>query len=360
MAKAVSAKLPFNEGYSYSRARELVELSLRAGIAVLLRGHPGVGKSAMAQDLAQSLGLELVDIRLAQRDPAELAGVAFPDHQRGVLRQFPPEWVERACNGPVLVFLDEINAAVTRLHQAAAYQIVLERRVGPFRFHPETRVMAAGNLEEDNAIVTSLSSALCNRFAHVVLAVDHRDWLSWASGAGIHEAITGYIAQQGDKALFNNDGEMAFPTPRSWEMASRLLYLAEERIARQAVASCVGVSSSEQLFNFIRLCRRVNPERIIKKGELPDFRSGKASEPSFLSAALFSVAAWVAVAPELETEAYQNMVKFISSPGVDPEYAFLFLRRIRQRPDHFMHLKALPDFRRVAGNLVAIRTQLYR
>ena len=121
-------------------------------------------------------GLPLIDIRLAQRDPAELAGVYFPDHDRRCLSLYAPDWVRQVCEKPGLVFLDEINAAVTRLHQAAAYQIVLEHRVGPFKFHPDTLVLAAGNLEEDNAIVAQLSSALCNRFVHYTLRVDTDCW----------------------------------------------------------------------------------------------------------------------------------------------------------------------------------------
>jgi len=348
------------EGYSYSQTRKLVEVAVRAGIAVLMRGHPGVGKSALAAEVAGALGLPMIDIRLAQRDPAELAGVCFPDHDGQVLRQFPPEWVRDACDHPVLVFLDEINAAVTRLHQAAAYQIVLERRVGPFAFHPGTRVLAAGNLEEDNAIVASLSSALCNRFAHVVLAVDARDWLEWASAAGVDEAIQGYVARNGEEALYTHNGDVAFPSPRSWEMASRMYQAADESLRKRAVAACVGVEAAEKLFSYIGIYRQVHPERIVLRGEIPDFTQGKRSEPSFLSAVVFAVAAWLTNGAELPDEALPNVVKFLSAPGVDPEYAFLFLRQVRAKGALYERLKALPEFRSVASNLVSLRTELYR
>jgi hypothetical protein len=367
MATRVAKPLQVDsEGYPYSQARELVEAALRAEVAVLLRGHPGVGKSSLAADVATAMDLPMIDIRLAQRDPAELAGVCFPDHERGVLRQFPPEWVRDACDRPVLVFLDEINAAVTRLHQAAAYQIVLERRVGPFRFHPGTRVMAAGNLEEDNAIVASLSSALCNRFAHFVLRVDVKDWLEWASAAGIDEVVQGYVARYGEGALYENNGDMAFPTPRSWAMASRLYRSCDETLRKRAVSACVGTAAAEKLFSYLRIYRQIHPERVILKGEIPDFTSGRKSEPSFLSAAVFSVAAWLANDSQIPSEAripdeaLPNVVRFISAPGVDPEYAFLFLRQVRQKGTLYERLKALPEFRRLASDLMTLRTELYR
>jgi hypothetical protein len=60
---------------------------------------------------ADRLGLPLIDIRLAQREPADLGGVYFPDRDRQVLSLYPPDWVRQACEEPCLVFLDEINAA---------------------------------------------------------------------------------------------------------------------------------------------------------------------------------------------------------------------------------------------------------
>ena len=81
------------EGYCYGELMPLVEVTLKAGVSVLLRGHPGVGKSSMASQLAKRMNLPMVDIRLAQRDPAELAGVYFPDRKRKVLSLFPPKWI---------------------------------------------------------------------------------------------------------------------------------------------------------------------------------------------------------------------------------------------------------------------------
>ena len=348
------------QGYTYDELRQLVELTLRAGISVLLRGHPGVGKSTLGAALAAGMGLELTDIRLAQRDPAELAGVYFPDRRRRVLSLFPPDWVRQACDRPVLIFLDEINAAVTRLHQAAAYQIVLEHRVGPFSFHPQTVVLAAGNLEQDNAIVSQLSSALSNRFAHYTLKVDAEAWLRWGAGHGIHESILAFIGLNGEQALYDNDGEPAFPTPRSWEMASKLLTAADEALGKRAVASCVGLSAAEKLFGYLRIFRRVNAARIIRKGAAMDFSRKKKAEPSFVYAAVFAVAAWLCSGEAVSDGQLPNVVKFLRSPGLDPEYMFMFLRQLRRAPALLQRLKAVPGYRELAGELVSLQVGLYR
>ena len=355
--KALSLR---TEGYSYPELKGLVEHTLKAGVSVLVRGHPGVGKSTLAAELAAQMKLPMVDIRLAQRDPAELGGVYFPDKRRKVLALFPPDWVRSACERPTLVFLDEINAAVTRLHQAAAYQIVLEKRVGSFAFHPQTVVLAAGNLEEDNAIVTSLSSALCNRFSHYTLRVDSRAWMEWGARAGIDESILAYIGRHGEEALYENSGDHAFATPRSWEMASRLMAGAPEETHKRLVGSCLGFEAAEKFSNYLRIYRRVNARKIIEKAHAMDFRKGKHSEPSFIYAAIFAVAAWLNSNGKLKDKHLPNVATFARSPGLDPEYVFLFLRQLKRNPDLLERLKSVPDYRLLAGDLVALHVGLYK
>lgn len=348
------------EGYTWPELHRLVGTTLRAGISVLVRGHPGVGKSTLAASLAAEMGLPLVDIRLAQRDPADLCGVWFPDPVSRSLRAYPPEWAIAAAERPAFVFLDEINAAVTRLHQAAAYQIVLERRVGEVRFHPDTVVMAAGNLEEDNAIVTPLSSALCNRFAHYTLRADASTWLDWGVTAGVDEALLGYVARYGEDVLYGNDGEqMAFPSPRSWEMASRVFQAAEEVDRKRLVSACVGVEASEKLFAWLRIYRQVDAARIVRKGQALDFTSGSHADPSFVYAATYAVAAWLRGTEDITAAQLPNVVHFLRSPGLDPEYVFLFLKQLRRNGDLFGRLRQVPEFRVLAGELVSLSASLY-
>jgi len=102
-------------GYTFDQLFPLIRSTLDAGISVLLLGAPGIGKSTLAMDLARVMKRKLIDIRLAQKDPAELGGVYFPNRETQTLELFPPAWVKRACAEPCLVFLDEFNAAVTKL-----------------------------------------------------------------------------------------------------------------------------------------------------------------------------------------------------------------------------------------------------
>ena len=358
MAKpSVTELRPSPDGYSYDEVKPLARLALQSGLSVLLRGHPGVGKSTLARELAEELNLPLHDIRLAQREPAELCGVHFPDRERQTLQLLPPDWVRAVCDAPGFVFLDEINAAVTRLHQAAAYQIVLERRVGPFRFHADTVVLAAGNLDDDNALVSPLSSALNNRFVHLRLRVDATAWMRWAAAAGLHTSVLGYIGGRGKfgaETLYDPNGDDAFPTPRSWEMASRLLSHAGDAAVRRLVAACVGIPAAEKFHTWHKMQQRVDPRLIIERGKAVDFTR---TEPSAAYAIVWVVSDYLVQRGALADKFLPNVARFLASEGLDPELRFIFLRRLDAVPNLLTRLKAQPDFQTVAGDLVDLHLE---
>jgi len=365
MAKKRSAEpeLPTAPGYPYDELRPLVRAALDAGLSVMVHGHPGVGKSTMAAEIAADMGLPLHDIRLAQREPAEVGGVYFPDRDRRALALLAPEWVQAVCERPGFVFLDEINAAVTRLHQAAAYQIVLERRVGPFRFHAGTVVMAAGNLESDEAIVSPLSTALNNRFVHFRLEVDPAAWLRWAEREGLSSVVVSYVrAHQrfGAALLYDNNGASAFPTPRSWAMAARAFDRVPPQLRRRVVTACIGAPAAEKLFAFVRLYERTHPRDIVVKGAIPDFTGDRGVDPSYVHATVTAVASWLAEQDRVPDEWLPNVVGFARAPGLDPEYSFLFLRALRAATDLTERLKPVPGYRELAADLVQLQVGLYR
>jgi MoxR-like ATPase len=340
-------------GYAWNDLHRLVGTTLRAGISVLLRGHPGVGKSTLAAALAEEMGLPLVDIRLSQRDPVDLCGVWFPDRDRRVLESYPPAWAQEAAARPCFLFLDEINAAVTKLHQAAAYQIVLEKRVGDVRFHPGTVVMAAGNLEEDNAIVTQLSSALCNRFAHFTMKVDAPTWLAWAERSGVPATVRAYVAEKGVEVLYEQGADAtAFPSPRSWEMASRLLLASEPADAKRLVAACIGPSHAEQFFAWIKLSGMVDPVRVVEQGILPEFRG---LEASVVHATVMAVAMHLRGIKRQSALVAENATRFLAADGLDREHAFLAIRGFADNRALLQALRAIPAFRSLAADLVTLQ-----
>ena len=90
-----------------------------------------------------------------------------------------------------IVFLDELNSAAPAV-QAAAYQLILNRRVGQYHLPEGVSIVAAGNRESDKGVTYRMPAPLANRFVHVELRVDFEDWLQWATNQHIHADVVGY------------------------------------------------------------------------------------------------------------------------------------------------------------------------
>ncbi|HKI82063.1 MAG TPA: MoxR family ATPase, partial [Pseudodesulfovibrio sp.] len=201
-----------------------IKTSLRSliplGQPVFLWGAPGVGKSQVVAQVAEELGRELIDIRAVLLDPVDLRGLPSVDGQ--VARWNPPAFLPREGTG--VLFLDELNAAPP-LVQAACYQLVLDRRVGEYELPEGWAVVAAGNRETDRAVTHRMPSALANRFVHLDFSVDVNDWLAWAEQAGLGREVLDFIRFRPNllHAFDPRQNEKAFPSPRSWEFAARVL-----------------------------------------------------------------------------------------------------------------------------------------
>ena len=197
-------------------------------MAVMLRGPTGIGKSQVTQGIAKHLGLPVIDVRGSTMDEAKVTGI--PDFEAG--KKFSkamfllPSWYVRACQEPVLLFLDEMNRANPQVLQAF-FQVVLDRCLGndangePMPLHAETRVYAAVNFGSEYDVV-EMDPALTRRFWTVDLDPDHLQWCKWASTKGIANVLVDFIRQNPmhwrvDPASGKVSPGQILPNPASWD-----------------------------------------------------------------------------------------------------------------------------------------------
>ena len=131
-----------------AEAKSRVMRCLRVQRPVFLWGPPGVGKSELVNQIATDLEGVMIDFRLAIRQPTDIMGIPFYNKDTGTMDWAPPIDLPSeafAKQYPIVVlFLDELNAAAPAV-QAAAYQLVLDRRVGQYRLPDNVVIVAAGN-----------------------------------------------------------------------------------------------------------------------------------------------------------------------------------------------------------------------
>ena len=195
---------------------------------VFLWGPPGIGKSELVESVSKELNGLMYDLRLGQMDPTDIRGIPFYNKDTGVMDWAPPIDLpdeDTASKYPVVVlFLDEMNSAAPAV-QAAAYQLILNRRVGKYRLPDNVVMVAAGNRESDKGVTYRMPTPLANRFIHQEMRVDFDSWEHWAVKNKIHKDVVGYLASS-KQDLYDFDPKGAsrsFATPRSWTFVSELL-----------------------------------------------------------------------------------------------------------------------------------------
>jgi len=195
---------------------------------LFLWGPPGIGKSELVESITRELGGIMYDCRLGQMEPTDIRGIPFYTKETGVMDWAPPVDLpdaETASQYPIVVlFMDEMNSAPASV-QAAAYQLVLNRRVGKYVLPDNVVMVAAGNRESDKGVTYRMPTPLSNRFIHQELRVDFPSWLEWAVLNKEHKDVVGYLsfAKQDLYDFDSKSSSRAFATPRSWHFVSELL-----------------------------------------------------------------------------------------------------------------------------------------
>ena len=210
------------------QARKSLLKAFKKQRPLFLWGPPGIGKSELVADITEELGGAMIDLRLGQMEPTDIRGIPFYNKDLGKMDwaepiDLPDE--EFASQYPIVVlFLDEMNSAAPSV-QAAAYQLILNRRIGKYRMPDNVVIVAAGNRESDKGVTYRMPTPLANRFIHQEMKVDFASWQDWAVNHGIHKDVVGYLtyAKQDLNEFDAKSASRAFATPRSWTFVSQLL-----------------------------------------------------------------------------------------------------------------------------------------
>ena len=187
-------------------------------------GPPGIGKSDIVHQIGREEGREVIDVRLSLWEPTDIKGIPYYNSDLGTMTWAAPSELPSDPNSTAILFLDELNSAAPAT-QAAAYQLILNRRVGTYRLPDGVSIVAAGNRETDKGVTYRMPAPLANRFLHLELRTDFDDWLKWATLNQVHEQVVGYLgfAKQDLYDFDPKSTSRAFATPRSWSFVSELL-----------------------------------------------------------------------------------------------------------------------------------------
>jgi len=248
-----------------SKLYEALRALIGESVPLHIWGPCGTGKSQIVGQVASDLGYEFLDVRAVQLDPVDLRGL--PRISSDQTEWVPPKFLPNSGKG--ILFLDELTSA-PQMTQAGCYQLVLDRRLGEYRLPDEWVVIAAGNPASERGVHFAMPRPLRNRFVHLDLEPDLDDWSKWAIKAHVRPEIIAFLRFKPEllhAADVTSDAN-AWPTPRSWEMASRVLAGVAKRTGARLISGAsefeaqlldgtVGHPAASELVAFLRLFREL-------------------------------------------------------------------------------------------------------
>jgi MoxR-like ATPase len=219
-------------------AKRAIAFAIKMKRPTFLWGPPGIGKSDLVSQIGTDTSREVIDVRLALWEPTDIKGIPYFDSNTSTMTWAPPAELPTDPASKAILFLDELNSAPPAV-QAAAYQLILNRRVGTYVLPEGVDIVAAGNRDGDKGVTFRMPAPLANRFVHLEMKVEFEDWLDWATLNRVHEEVVGYVGFA-KQDLYDYDPKSpskSFATPRSWSFVSDMVY--DEEIDTETLTNLV-------------------------------------------------------------------------------------------------------------------------
>lgn len=329
---------------AYEHVLQAVGICISARIPVLLWGNPGEGKTAVIESAAQQ-GWHVESLIVSHYEPSDFAGLPVVTGQ-GSVELAPPGWAKRLAevDGPSIAFFDEFSTASPAL-QAAALRPLTHYQVGSLTLPATVSFVAAANPADVAAAGWELAAPTANRFVHV-------DWSlplevygeclvtgAWPTlpvfgqvpGLERRRAaelvkVAGFLrARESQLSAIPRSADArgrAFPTPRTWDYAARLLAFAAavaapNEVRRLLAAGCVGESTAHEYLAWVSALDLPDPEVLLADADGADFSRLRADR---VYVVLQSVLGAVVREPTEQrwTDAVRLCAKAARVVGVDP------------------------------------------
>lgn len=269
------------------------------GAPGLLWGAPGVAKTSVIRQLASAVNAPCEVLSPGERGEGAFGVVPVPSGADAdlVLRYPRPDWTV-AIGSFGIVFADEITTAPPAV-QPALLALALDGRIGGYTLPARVRIIAAANPVECASNGYELPPANANRFVHIPWSVDVADVCAYLmSGSnGEQAAIDAEAEEKRVMSLWSeaharaagkivafltrhpdllhkmpNEGDpargKAWPSPRSWEMATRLLASSSVHALtdsdRDVVCSgCVGDAAWNEFLTYMASMDLPDPAEVL-------------------------------------------------------------------------------------------------
>lgn len=231
---------------------------------VFLLGAPGIGKTAIMEQVAQELGIAIVSYSMTHHTRQSALGLPFIERKRYDGEEYPVseytmseiiasvyDTMEKSSIKEGILFLDEINC-VSETLAPAMLQFLQYKTFGRHQVPEGWVIVTAGNPPEYNKSVREFDVVTIDRLKILEIDPDIEVWKSYAKDKGLHGAVTSYldINKKDFYVMETTASGRSFVTARGWEDLSQILMLYEEE----------GIEVSEGL-----VAQYIRNERVVRE-----------------------------------------------------------------------------------------------
>jgi len=225
-----------------------VDLVLSTGEVPLIVGESGIGKTALAKEIAQAKHWSLIVINGNLLKEGEIGGLPTIESYSGVNSKADPvekkatvyavhhklrEIDEEIARGKtVLLFIDEINRCEHTVQQELM-NLILNREINGYNLPEGVKILAAMNPSNKYGSdfdyqVVDMDAAQENRFVWLFMEPDYHQWITWAIEAGIEQKVIEFISVFPEYLHKINEDDLR-ATPRSYERISSSYEIYKEK-----------------------------------------------------------------------------------------------------------------------------------
>jgi len=253
--------------------KEVLLKTVRAGLPVLIKGAPGIGKSDIVHQVANKLEMDILVSHPVVSDPTDFKGLPGIVDGKAEFLPFGDLRALITAKRPTIAFLDDLGQAPAVV-QAAAMQLILARRVNGHKVSDKVVFIAATNRRQDKAGVTGILEPVKSRFATILeLEANADDWIEWAIDNQMPPELIGFIHFR--PALLNSEEATAdivnHPCPRTIAYCGALINAGLDSL--EVLSGAVGEGCASELVGFLKIYKSLpNISAILldpKNAEIP-------------------------------------------------------------------------------------------
>lgn len=244
-------------------------------VNLCLKGHQGIGKTQILQQVAEELGWDYKAIYCAQTSTEDLIGMPkIVDNKDGTYStEFAKPTLFPTKENTIFV-LEEINRAPLEVQQSVL-QLLTDKKIGNFVLPKNTLICACINPTDSVYMTQELDSVFINRMVTLNVETNVPEFLLYAEDKGVHQDIINFLGSLNSqetaihftqKPTENTIGK-PMPSPRTWMVVDNILKLEinNDKTLNELITGAVGKETAGRFLSTRnQLERLVNLDELIK------------------------------------------------------------------------------------------------